>query len=76
VTVCTGTCATVTVAVPVFPSTVAVSVAVPVPTAVTTPCALIVATVGDPLLHVTDRPVSDSPALSFALADSWTVCPM
>ena len=65
----------VATALAVFPSTVAVMVAVPAVTAVTSPEALTVATLGAALLHVTARPVSAFPALSLALADSCAVCP-
>jgi hypothetical protein len=67
---------TVTVAVPVTPSTVAVIVALPTAaTAVTTPVALTVATAVFPELQVTGRPVSVAPLASRALAVSCCVPP-
>ena len=74
-TLATGTGVTVIVAVPVIPSTVAVIVALPAATAVTTPAALTVATAGVPLLHVTARPVSAFPAASRAPATRDCVPP-
>ena len=58
VTVATGAAATFTVAVPVLPSLVAVTVAEPGATAVTVPLGATVATAVLPELHVTTRPVS------------------
>jgi hypothetical protein len=67
---------TVTVAVPVTPSTVAVIVALPTAaTAVTTPVALTVATAVFPELQVTGRPVSVAPLASRAVAVSCCVPP-
>ena len=66
VTALTGTTVTEIVAVAVFPSTVAVTTVVPAATAVTTPCAEMVATAGVLLLHVTGRPVSAAPSASVA----------
>src|SRR5438552_13508807 len=61
VTDATGTCLTVMAAVPLWPSLVAVIVAEPAATAVTTPLARTDATAGALLAHVTERPVSDVP---------------
>src|SRR5438876_10018872 len=71
----TGTMVTVTVAVPFFPSLVAVSVAVPAATPVTRPLADTVATAGALLAQVTTRPISAEPFASFGVAVSCTVCP-
>ena len=57
-TLATGTAVTVITALPLRPSLVAVIVAVPVLTALTTPLALTVATAVLLLLHETARPVS------------------
>src|SRR5207244_4219985 len=67
---------TVTPAVPLFPSLVAVIVADPAPVAVTNPVALTVAT--EPLLadQVTARPVSGLPVAAFGVAVSCEVCPV
>lgn len=70
----TGACVTVTVAVPVCPSLVAVIVAVPAATAVTRPdCASTVAT--DELFvdHPTTRPVKVVPEAFLVVAESATV---
>ena len=56
-TVATGMGVTFSVALPVFPSLVAVIVAFPGATAVTTPSDETVATPVFPLVHVTTRPV-------------------
>jgi hypothetical protein len=72
-TVATGTTVTVTVAVPCFPSLVAVIVAEPALTAVTTPLAETVATPGVPDVHVTVRPVSTLPFASLSVAVSVPV---
>src|SRR5947199_338765 len=64
---------TVMAADPVLPSLVAVTVAVPALTPVTSPVADTVATVGVPEVHVTTRPVSTFPAASFVVAASCTV---
>jgi hypothetical protein len=73
-TVATGT-VTLTVAVPLCPSLVAVIVAVPAATPVTSPLALTVATAGLPLLHVTTRPINTFPLASRGVAVSCTVWP-
>jgi hypothetical protein len=73
VTVATGT--TAILALPLLPSLVAVTVALPFPTAVTSPVAPTVTTDGFELLHVTLRPTRFAPALSFGDAVSCTVCP-
>ena len=66
---------TVTVAVPLLPSLVAVIVAAPAATPVTSPAPLTVATL--PLLdaQLTGRPLSTLPAESFAVAVNGSVCP-
>src|SRR5947208_7893360 len=66
---------TVTDAVPLFPSLVAVIVAVPGVTPVTSPALVTVAT--DVLLldQVTARPESAAPFASLGVAVNWTVCP-
>ena len=71
----TGTTATVTVALPAFPSLVAVIVADPAALLVTRPLGPTVATAVLLLAHVTVRPVSALPAESFGVAVSCTVCP-
>src|SRR5881628_3876409 len=65
---------TVTAAVPLFPSLVAVMVTGP-PTVfpVTIPPAFTSATAASPVCHVTLRPVSGLPLASFSVAVSWTV---
>lgn len=73
VTVATGTGITVTNDVPVCPSLVAVIVAVPGDTAVTTPLALTVATKLLFELHATTRPVRTFPLASFSVTDSGAV---
>src|SRR5206468_929602 len=73
---CTGLPAvTVTAAVPLCPSLVAVMVTVPVATPATRPLADTVATAGAPEAQVTDRPASTLPAASFGVAVSCTVAP-
>jgi hypothetical protein len=72
----TGTGTTVAVALPVFPSLVAVIVAVPLDTPVTAPAAETVATAALLVLHVTARPVSTVPFASFVVADSVVVVPI
>ena len=62
-------------AVPLWPSLVAVIVAEPAATAVTTPLARTVATAGASLAHVTERPVSVSPRASLSVAVSCGVAP-
>src|SRR2546426_1172176 len=71
----TATGATVTVAVPLFPSLVAVIVADPAATPVTTPVADTVAMAGFALVHVIARPVSTLPAASLGVAVSCAVLP-
>src|SRR6266566_1614487 len=66
---------TVTVAVPVLPSLVAVIVAEAAATPVTRPLAETVATPGALLAQVTTRPVSTLPAESFVVAVSCTAAP-
>src|SRR6266566_1508887 len=75
VTEATGTFATVTVAVPLFPSLVAVIVAEPAAFAVTNPVALTVATVVLLLAQLMTRPVNTLPAESFVVAASCAVWP-
>src|SRR5204862_6668078 len=70
-----GTVVTVSAAVLLLPSLVAVIVAEPAVTPATRPLPLTVATLGLPLVHVTIRPVSVPPAESFGVAVSCTVCP-
>src|SRR6266581_1060814 len=71
----TGTRFTVTAALPVFPSLVAVIVTAPAPAPVTSPVAVTVATAGVLDAQVTDRPKSTLPAASFSVAVSCTVAP-
>src|SRR5256885_72131 len=71
----TGALVTVMVAVPLFPSLVAVIVAVPAPLAVTNPVRLTVATVVSLDDQVTARPESGLPLASLGVAVSCTVCP-
>jgi len=75
VTDATGTRLTATVAVPLFPSLVAVIVAVPTAAPVTSPLPFTVAATGLLLAHVMLRPVSGLPAESFGVAVSCTVPP-
>ena len=75
VTVATGTTVTVIDELPDFPSLVAVIVAAPAPTAVTTPLAETVATAGVLLDQVTTRPVNTLPEESLVVALSGTVPP-
>jgi hypothetical protein len=75
VTVATGARVTVKLAVPVFPSLVAVMVAVPAPVAVTRPLELTVARALLELDHETARPVNALPLASRVLADNCTVPP-
>src|SRR5437870_9487813 len=72
-TVATGTFVTVTAEVPLFPSLVAVIVAVPGVTPDTSPLLLTVATAVLELDHVTVRPESGVPPASFGVAVSCTV---
>src|SRR5213080_2136811 len=74
-TAATGTLATVTDAVPLCPSLVAVIVAAPGATAVTRPLPLTVATALFPLAHVITRPPRAFPLASCGVAVSCTVCP-
>src|SRR5207249_1860568 len=74
-TAATGMTATVIAAVPLFPSLVAVIVADPAPTAVTSPLAETVAAAGALLAQVTARPARGLPLASFGVAVIWTVCP-
>src|SRR5207253_6859108 len=71
----TGTGVTVIAEVPLFPSLVAVIVAVPGVTPDTSPLLLTVATVVLELDHVTVRPESGAPLASFGVAVSCTVWP-
>src|SRR2546421_295877 len=71
----TGALVTVMVAVPLFPSLVAVIVAVPAPLAVTNPVRLTVATVVSLDDQVTARPESGLPLSSLGVALSCTVRP-
>src|SRR5439155_1366156 len=74
-TVATATFVTVTDEVPLFPSLVAVIVAVPGVTPDTSPLLLTVATAVLELDHVTVRPESGAPVASFGVAVSCTVWP-
>src|SRR5947208_9240732 len=75
VTDATGTVVTVIVAVPLCPSLVAVIVAAPAVTPVTTPLPLTVATAVLLLPQLTDRPDNGLPLASFGVAVSCTVWP-
>src|SRR5438876_735282 len=75
VTDATETIATVTLAVPLCPSLVAVIVADPAATPVTSPAADTVAIAVFELVHATARPVSTFPAASFSVALSCVVAP-
>jgi hypothetical protein len=75
VTEATGTLVTVTVAVPLCPSLVAVTVAEPAARPVTSPLVLTRATVESLLDHVTTRPVSGVPFASSGVAVNCTVWP-
>src|SRR5216110_1661419 len=75
VTDATGTVLTVTVAVPLCPSEVAVIVTEPAATPVTNPLALTVATAVLPLAQVIVRPESELPFASFGAAASCIVWP-
>src|SRR5439155_25859079 len=67
---------TVTAAVPLWPSLVAVMVTgPPAATPVTSPLPLTVATAALLVAHMTVRPVSTLPLASFVVAMSCTVCP-
>jgi hypothetical protein len=71
----TGAAVTVIADVPLFPSLVAVSVAVPGATPVTKPLALTVAIPELLLAHVTTRPLKTPPVESSVVGVSCTVCP-
>jgi len=73
-TVATGLFVTVTVALPLCPSLVAVIVADPAAFAVTSPLALTVATTVLLLAHVTTRPASGAPLESRGVAVNCPVC--
>ena len=75
VTEATGATVTVTAAVPLFPSLVAVTVAEPAAFAATRPLALTVATDVLLLPHVIVRPISTLPAESLVVTDSCAVWP-
>src|SRR5690349_16052961 len=66
---------TVTLALPLLPSLVAVIVADPAATPLTSPLPVTVATAVLPLAHVTTRPESALPLASFGVAVSCWVCP-
>src|SRR5438876_11208536 len=66
---------TVTLALPLLPSLVAVIVVDPAATPLTSPLPLTVATAVLPLAHVTIRPDSALPLASFGVAVSCWVCP-
>src|SRR5712664_3124445 len=72
----TGTLDTVTAAVPLWPSLVAVIVATPTATLVTSPLAEIAATALLLVVHVTTRPMSGVPFASLGVAVSCTAPPM
>src|SRR5256714_657275 len=71
----TGTLVTVTIAVPLFPSLIAVIVADPAARPVTSPLPLTRATSESLLIHVTTRPDRGLPLASRGVAVSCTVCP-
>src|SRR2546426_8250427 len=66
---------TMTVALPLLPSLVAVIIADPAATPVTTPLALTVAVAPLLVAHITTRPLSAFPPASLGVAVSCTVCP-
>jgi hypothetical protein len=74
-TVATGTGVTVSVALPLFPSLVAVIVAVPGATELTTPALDTVATTVLSELQSIVRPVRTPPFASRVVAVAWVVCP-
>jgi hypothetical protein len=76
VTVATGTAFTATMAVPLFPSLVAVIVADPTATPLTNPLADSVATPAALVVQVTTRPPRTLPAESLVVAVSCTVPPI
>ncbi len=71
----TATAVTVMPTVPVCPSLVAVIVAVPAPTPVTSPLPFPVAMAVFELAHVTTRPARALPLASLGVAASCAVCP-
>src|SRR3989442_4480029 len=71
----TGTTLTVIAAVPLWPSLVAVIVAVPAAAPLTSPLPLTVATAALLVAHVTTRPLNGVPLASFGVAASCTVAP-
>jgi len=75
VTDATGTVATLTAAVPLIPSLVAVMVAAPAASVVTNPLALTVAIAGLLVAQLTTRPVSTPPVESCGVAASCIVAP-
>src|SRR2546425_874971 len=75
VTDATGTCTTVMAALPLCPSLVAVIVAAPATTPVTSPLPLTAATAPLPHAHVTPPPDSGLPLASCSVTDSCTVLP-
>src|SRR3989442_10908792 len=75
VTEATGTLVTVTVAVPLCPSLVAVIVAEPAATPVTRPLADTVAAAALLVAQVTTRPLRAVPLASFGVAVNWLVAP-
>src|SRR5205807_1063801 len=75
VTNATGTGFTVTAALPVLPSLVAVIVTAPAAVPVTSPVEEMVAVAGALDAHVIVRPESTVPAASFGVAASWTLAP-
>src|SRR6266566_4169140 len=75
VTDATGTLETVTVAVPLCPSLVAVIIADPAVIPLASPVALTAATAALLLAQVIVRPVRTFPAESLVVAESWTVAP-
>jgi len=75
VTEATGTLVTVTVAVPLCPSLVAVIVAEPAATPVTNPLAETVAAAALLVAQVTTRPLRAVPFASFGVAVNWVVAP-
>ena len=74
-TFATGTSVTVTVALPDFPSLVAVILAVPGARAVTNPVADTVATRASDVVHTTDRSVNTPPMESLVVAVACVVSP-
>jgi len=71
----TGAGDTVTAPTPLFPSTVAVMIALPGESAVTNPVTLTVATLGRPELQAIDLPETTLPCASNGSAMSWAVWP-